>query len=261
MKRIYFTLLVAVVLGFNLCPQALAIRYSDVPEISWYSECVEKLSDAGVIGGFEDGTFRPDDSVTYGQALKLIMLSTGYEEQPPVNGGSWASGYFDRALLDKLITTVDFTLDEPIDRSSFTTIAAKALKLEPVTNTGSSYFADSRDPYVLAMNQAGIIFGTIQGGANYFQGSHEITRAETSVTLFRILNYYEQNVSAPAGDNIPARPDTSVPESSEQSPAPSEPQALAISGVSSSKSLFNISACADWRDRFFALQGKKPQKS
>ena len=51
MKRIYFTLLVAVVLGFNLCPQALAIRYSDVPEISWYSECVEKLSDAGVIGG------------------------------------------------------------------------------------------------------------------------------------------------------------------------------------------------------------------
>ena len=27
------------------------------------------------------------------------------------------------------------------------------------------------------------------------------------------------------------------------------------------KSLFNISACADWRDRFFALQGKKPQQS
>ena len=27
------------------------------------------------------------------------------------------------------------------------------------------------------------------------------------------------------------------------------------------KSLFNISACADWRDRFFVLQGKKPQQS
>jgi hypothetical protein len=27
------------------------------------------------------------------------------------------------------------------------------------------------------------------------------------------------------------------------------------------KSLFNISACADWRDRFFVLQGKKPQES
>jgi hypothetical protein len=27
------------------------------------------------------------------------------------------------------------------------------------------------------------------------------------------------------------------------------------------QSLFNISACADWRDRFFALQGKKPQQS
>ena len=28
-----------------------------------------------------------------------------------------------------------------------------------------------------------------------------------------------------------------------------------------SKSLFNISACSDWRDRFFVLQGKKPQQS
>ena len=27
------------------------------------------------------------------------------------------------------------------------------------------------------------------------------------------------------------------------------------------KSLFNISACSDWRDRFFVLQGKKPQQS
>ena len=27
------------------------------------------------------------------------------------------------------------------------------------------------------------------------------------------------------------------------------------------ESLFNISACADWRDRFFVLQGKKPQQS
>ncbi len=24
---------------------------------------------------------------------------------------------------------------------------------------------------------------------------------------------------------------------------------------------YNISACADWRDRFFVLQGKKPQQS
>ena len=31
--------------------------------------------------------------------------------------------------------------------------------------------------------------------------------------------------------------------------------------LSTAKSLFNISACADWRDRFFVLQGKKPQQS
>ena len=48
----------------------------------------------------------------------------------------------------------------------------------------------------------------------------------------------------------------------QQKAAPHMLQSLPLGDkVRISQSLFNISACADWRDRFFVLQGKKPQKS
>lgn len=57
------------------------------------------LATAGVINGFEDGTFRPAGEVTYAQALKTIMLAAGYAE-PAKTGAHWASGYLTTALAD-----------------------------------------------------------------------------------------------------------------------------------------------------------------
>ena len=56
-------------------------RFSDVSSSSWCYKYVTELSDAGIIGGYSDGTFKPDNTVTYGAALKLIMLAAGYSEQ------------------------------------------------------------------------------------------------------------------------------------------------------------------------------------
>ena len=66
--------------------------YSDISATTWCYKYVLELSDAGVISGYSDGTFRPNDTVTYGAALKLIMLAAGYDEQKPVNSNVF-SGY------------------------------------------------------------------------------------------------------------------------------------------------------------------------
>ena len=52
-----------------------------------------------MIDGYSDGTFKPDNQVTYGAALKLIMLAAGYDEQKPVNSNVF-SGYLARAQAD-----------------------------------------------------------------------------------------------------------------------------------------------------------------
>lgn len=59
--------------------------FSDITSSTWCYKYVLELSDADVIDGYSDGTFKPDNQVTYGAALKLIMLAAGYDEQKPVN--------------------------------------------------------------------------------------------------------------------------------------------------------------------------------
>ena len=59
--------------------------FSDISSSTWCYKYVLELSDADVIDGYSDGTFKPDNQVTYGAALKLIMLAAGYTEQAPVN--------------------------------------------------------------------------------------------------------------------------------------------------------------------------------
>ncbi len=66
--------------------------FNDIQAGAWYYKYVSELSDNSVINGYPDGTFKPSGVVTYGEALKLIMLAAGYGRQNP-SGAHWASGY------------------------------------------------------------------------------------------------------------------------------------------------------------------------
>ena len=71
-----------------------------------------------MIDGYSDGTFKPDNQVTYGAALKLIMLAAGYDEQKPVNSNVF-SGYLARAQADGLVSgSVNLTPPSPGWRSA-----------------------------------------------------------------------------------------------------------------------------------------------
>ncbi len=52
--------------------------YTDVAPDAWYFQCVGELSVADIVSGYPDGSFRPSGMVTYAEALKLILLASGY---------------------------------------------------------------------------------------------------------------------------------------------------------------------------------------
>lgn len=66
----------------------------------WARPYVSMAVQRGIINGFEDGTFRAADPVTYEQAIKMIVCSLGYGEtaKKPTVEGDWSSGYIARAL-------------------------------------------------------------------------------------------------------------------------------------------------------------------
>ena len=158
--------------------------YNDVTKAAWYYQYVLELSDDGVIGGYPDGSYRPSGSVTWGEALKLVMLSAGYKEQAQPAGKHWAYGYMTRAKADGLISA-DVALNTAITRQQVAALAAKALKLSAATV--QSPFSDTNDGYVLALYRTGIVEGTMDSsGVRTYKPGNTITRAELSTIIWRI---------------------------------------------------------------------------
>lgn len=165
----------------------VAKAFTDVPTTLWSYEYVTELTASGIVNGVTPTTFYPNSDVKYGEALKLIMLAAGYSEQAKT-GSHWASGYLTRAYRDGLVSNPNIDLNATVDRNTIASIAAKALKLSPVTNI-TSPFVDSNDGYVLALYQAGIVEGTTNGGRTYYYGTSTIKRGEICAIICRINDY------------------------------------------------------------------------
>ena len=65
--------LVSLLLALVLLTGCASAAFADRKQINkLYQDAVAKMSDAGVIGGFPDGTFRPTDTLTRAQAAKIL---------------------------------------------------------------------------------------------------------------------------------------------------------------------------------------------
>ena len=160
-----------------------APTYSDVTADHWYSPYVTELSSQGIIGGYADGTFRPENTVTIGESLKLILLAAGYPPQASTDS-HWASGYQSLAVSQQMATTEELSsLDEPISRQLVAKLVCNAMGLQPYT--GSSVFADTDDSYVMALYTAGILDGSMDadGNRNYYP-ERSLNRAEVAKIIY-----------------------------------------------------------------------------
>ena len=159
-------------------------QFTDMTSSTWCYKYVTELSDAKVIDGYTDGTFRPNNTVTYGQALKLIMLVAGYSAQAQT-GSHPFSGYLSRAQKDGLVSG-SINLDAPITRLAVAQIAAKAMKLSTSGLSSVKPFTDTSDPYVQALNAAGIVEGYFSNGTSTYKPYNTLTRGQISAIVWRM---------------------------------------------------------------------------
>jgi len=163
-----------------------AADLSDVCEDDWFYTYVSDLCRNCVVSGYPDGTFRPDDTVTCGEAIKLILLAAGYGEQQPTSG-HWASGYLALAVSEGLVDNNNITdLNTPISRLLIAQIAAKALGLSE--SDIETPFSDTSDSYVLSLYKYNIIEGTSEDDELRYKPENDISRAEISAVIWRINN-------------------------------------------------------------------------
>lgn len=204
-QKILSLLLLAALLCSLAVPAyaAKAMSFTDVKTTAWYYDSVKTLYEAGVIEGTDATTFSPKGTVTLGQALKMILLAAGYEEQAPTTT-HWASGYYRLAAQNGFLPSgMSLTLDQPINRLQIAQIIVQVLGVQ---RTGTEKpFADTTDAAALILYDHGIFTGTKEGGKLLFQPKSSITRAEICAVIQRT---YEWVKAHPAEPEEPEEPET-----------------------------------------------------
>ena len=83
-------------------------KFTDVPESYWASGYIAAIAEKGVISGYADGSFKPDNPVTYAQIIKMLVCAWGYENDANSRGG-YPSGYI--AFADSYGITAGISAD------------------------------------------------------------------------------------------------------------------------------------------------------
>ena len=75
--------------------------YSDVSEDAWYNNAVSTLTNAGILDGYEDGTFKPNGNITRAEfatiAVRFFEATYEGENLFPDIDGHWAQDYINEA--------------------------------------------------------------------------------------------------------------------------------------------------------------------
>ena len=72
-------------------------KFDDVTAEHWASGYVNVASKEGIINGDGNGKFRPEDSVKYEEAIKMVVCALGYGDDVEVDAKDWSKGYLEVA--------------------------------------------------------------------------------------------------------------------------------------------------------------------
>ncbi len=111
--------------------------YPDVSEDAWYYVAICTLTNGGLIEGYPDGTFRPDNPITRAELATIISrFDTKYGTLEITDGfadakGHWAESYIEFAATRRYVVGYPdgtFRPDRPITRAETVTMVNRCLK-------------------------------------------------------------------------------------------------------------------------------------
>jgi len=205
-KRI-IAVLAIVCLTFALMPaNTLAFQATDISG-HWAQVKIQSWIDKGLIKGYPDGTFKPDQDITRAEFMALVNRAFGYTAVAPitytdVKAGSWYAPEVAKAQAAGYISGYpDGTMkpENPITREEVATIVARIKNLTSDANAADKYTDAAKigswsKGQVGAVTSAKIMQGYPDGS---FMPQGLMTRAEVVVALDNALHYTAPVVVTP----------------------------------------------------------------
>lgn len=225
MKKVNKIILLTIVLAMLFTMAANALTFSDIAN-HWAKSYIERVEKNGLVSGYEDGTFKPDNNVTVLESL--VMMSRLYEiddeikeqiiaEYKPslrksenITGYDWSLDYLPLAVELGIVSEQAVkdmfskkTIMADAKREEVAVLLTKALGLEDDAKSLKVYtlpFKDGDDiaasarPYIYIMYEKKIMLGDDKKNIN---PKDKITRAEIATLLDKAYDYINDNELVP----------------------------------------------------------------
>lgn len=164
----------------------------------WGKSYIEKMNKAGVINGYEDGTFRPDGTVTKGEFATLIVNALKLDTTKAE--GHWATEFVNAAkaanlIADEIAVATAADLDTKITREEMASMVSKAAAYKKVAITDiqpvvMSDFESIAEWAQDDVNNA-VILGIISGfDDGTFRPKETATRAQAATMLSMLYDLF-----------------------------------------------------------------------
>ncbi|WP_332629788.1 C40 family peptidase [Halalkalibacter flavus] len=171
-------------------------QYHDVDNSFWAHDMIKRLGEAGIINGYSDFTFKPNNEITRSQVARL--LARALDLKPTNYSGDFSDVHSNTSGYEEIQAVVDaglfkgdsngnFRPNDPFTRAHIAIVFDRAFDLpEAVTAAGFTDVPSSSNAYdaIQRLAASGITTGH---NDNTFRPNNSTTRAQLAVFLHRAL--------------------------------------------------------------------------
>ena len=193
-----------------------AFAFPDVSNDYWAAKQINELNAKGVIVGYPDGTFQPDENVTRAEFASMAIKALGQEDiqvaQPvsftDITTDFWAYDAIKKALYFDLISSESNTFrpEDSVSRAESITMAVNALTTQEISEykalTALQDYEDLKDipqDFLIPAGKAKILNMLVTipaSGDKKLEAKRPATRAEVAAILYRMIEEARLNPNA-----------------------------------------------------------------
>ena len=192
----------------NICTEEKTnLIFNDVDSVDWALESIYALAEKGIINGYSDGAFKPNQSITRAELAKILCLTFNFKNIndkeisfTDVSYDSWYYDYIKTAYQNGILSGESPEICAPernVSREEFAAMLGRSLNVSQFNFTvkkATGTFIDKEVisefavEYIDELYSYGILNGDSDGS---FRPKNSLTRAEAAVGINNALTNSE----------------------------------------------------------------------
>lgn len=177
-----------------------ALTFSDLGSVSWAQDAIMLMAENGFVGGYPDGTFKPQKVITRAELITIINKMSGFNELAEINfndvdDNSW---YYDEVRKSIHSGAVNgfpdgsFKPNAPVTREQIAVIIDNLYEIEYKTQGFDIKDITEISNWAVRSVEKVISNGIMSGYTDKtFRGKNNLTRAEAIMVLNKVFTLFE----------------------------------------------------------------------